>query len=65
VAGPSRSRNGSPGAYIPLKPVAVCRAGRKNHRRDKLSGDFPGSPITLDFVLQFKDGKISLLEIPS
>jgi hypothetical protein len=29
----------------------------------KLSGDFPGSPVTLDFVFQLEDGKISSLEI--
>jgi hypothetical protein len=31
----------------------------------KVAGDFPGSPITLDFVFRLKDGKISSLEIQS
>ena len=31
----------------------------------KLTGDFPGSPITLDFVFTLEGGKIAALEIRS
>jgi hypothetical protein len=31
----------------------------------KLTGDFPGSPITLDFVFTLKGGKIAALETQS
>jgi hypothetical protein len=31
----------------------------------KIAGDFPGSPITLDFVFRLNDAKILSLEIQS
>jgi hypothetical protein len=31
----------------------------------KVSGSFPGSPITLDFVFRLENGKIASLDIQS
>ena len=46
-----------------VEPAAVAERDGKTIVATKLSGDFPGSPITLDFVFRLKDGKISSLEI--
>ena len=46
-----------------VEPVAVAGRDGKTIVATKLSGDFPGSPITLDFIFQLEDGKISSLEI--
>ena len=45
--------------------VTWAKAAHETIVATKLSGDFPGSPIKLDFVFQLKDGKISSLEIQS
>jgi hypothetical protein len=48
-----------------LEPLAVAERDGKMIVAMKVAGDFPGSPITLDFVFRLKDGKISSLEIQS
>jgi SnoaL-like domain len=48
-----------------VEPVAVAERDGKIIVATKVSGDFPGSPITLDFVFQLEHGKISSLEIRS
>jgi SnoaL-like domain len=48
-----------------VEPVAVAERDGKTIVATKLSGKFPGSPITLDFVFKLKDDKISSLEIQS
>ncbi len=47
------------------EPVAVAERDGKIIVATKVSGDFPGSPVTLDFVFLLKDDKISSLEIQS
>jgi hypothetical protein len=46
-----------------VEPVAVAERDGKVIVATKVSGDFPGSPVTLDFIYRLKDGKISSLEI--
>jgi hypothetical protein len=46
-----------------VEPVAVAERDGKTIVATKVSGDFPGSPVTLDFIYRLKDGKISSLEI--
>jgi hypothetical protein len=48
-----------------VEPVAVAERDGKIIVATKVSGDFPGSPITLDFVFRLEGGKISSLEIQS
>jgi hypothetical protein len=48
-----------------VEPVAVAERDGKMIVATKISGGFPGSPITLDFAFQLEDGKISSLEIRS
>jgi SnoaL-like domain len=48
-----------------LEPLAVAERDGKLIVATRVSGDFPGSPITLDFVFRLEDGKISSLEIKS
>jgi SnoaL-like protein len=48
-----------------LEPVALTARDGKTVVRTKLTGDFPGSPITLDFVFTLEGGKIAALEIHS
>jgi hypothetical protein len=48
-----------------LEPVAVAARGRRTVVSAKLSGDFQGSPVTLDFVFDLEDDKIASLEIES
>ena len=48
-----------------LEPVSVSSRDGKTIVTCKLSGDFPGSPINLNFVFELHDGKIAFLEIRS
>ena len=48
-----------------LDPVAASERGGKTVVSTKLTGNFPGSPITLDFVFTLEGGKIAALEISS
>ena len=48
-----------------VEPVAVTARGGKTVVSTKLTGVFPGSPITLDFVFTLEGGKIAALEIQS
>jgi SnoaL-like domain len=48
-----------------LKPVASSARGGKTVVSTKLTGNFPGSPVTLDFVFTLEGGKIAALEIKS
>jgi hypothetical protein len=48
-----------------VEPVAIAERDGKIIVATKVSGDFPGSPVTLDFVFRLEDGKISSLEIQS
>jgi hypothetical protein len=48
-----------------LEPVAAAARDGKTVVRTKLTGAFPGSPITLDFVFTLEGGKIATLEIES
>jgi hypothetical protein len=52
------------------KPIELFMSSENTHDlealvRTKLTGDFPGSPITLDFVFTLEGGKIAALEIHS
>jgi hypothetical protein len=48
-----------------LEPVAASARDGKTVVSTKLTGTFPGSPITLDFVFTLESGKIAALEIKS
>ena len=48
-----------------VEPLAVAERGGKIIVATKISGDFPGSPVTLDFVFRLENGKISSLEVQS
>jgi SnoaL-like domain len=48
-----------------VQPVAVTARDGKTVVRTQLTGEFPGSPITLDFVFTLEGGKIAALEIHS
>jgi hypothetical protein len=48
-----------------VEPVAAAARDGKTVVSTKLTGDFPGSPITLDFVFTLEGGKIAALEIQS
>ena len=48
-----------------VEPVAVAERDRKTVVSTKLSGNFRGSPVTLDFVFELKGAKIASLEIES
>ncbi|HXV23250.1 MAG TPA: nuclear transport factor 2 family protein [Alphaproteobacteria bacterium] len=48
-----------------LEPVGASARGGKTIVSTKLTGNFPGSPITLDFVFTLEGGKIAALEIKS
>jgi len=48
-----------------VKPVAVAKRAGKTVVRTEMAGDFPGSPITVDFVFQLNGDKITALEIAS
>jgi hypothetical protein len=46
-----------------VEPVAIAERDGKVIVATKVSGNFPGSPVTLDYVFRLKDGRISSLEI--
>src|SRR4051812_48307913 len=48
-----------------LEPVAASARRGKTVVSTKLTGNFPGSPVTVDFVFTIEGGKISALEIKS
>jgi hypothetical protein len=48
-----------------MEPVAAAARDGKTVVSTKLTGDFTGSPITLDFVFRLEGGKIAALEIQS
>jgi SnoaL-like domain len=48
-----------------LEPVAASARDGKTVVSTKLTGNFPGSPVTLDFVFTLEGGKIAALEIKS
>jgi hypothetical protein len=48
-----------------VEPVAIAERDGKTIVATRVSGDFPCSPITLDFVFRLENGKISSLEVQS
>jgi len=46
-----------------LTPLAITQCAAKTVVETEMSGDFPGSPVTVAFVFQLKDDKIASLEI--
>jgi SnoaL-like protein len=46
-----------------VEPVAAATRDGKIVVSTKLTGNFPGSPVTLDFVFTLEGGKIAALEI--
>jgi hypothetical protein len=48
-----------------FEPLAVTERDGKTIVNTKVTGSFPGSPITLDFVFRLENGKIASLEIRS
>ena len=48
-----------------IEPIAVDQKGGKTIVTNRLTGNFPGSPIELDFVFTLAGGKIVSLEILS
>jgi hypothetical protein len=48
-----------------IEPVAIAECDGKTVVTSKLSGNFPGSPLTLDFVFKLQGDKIASLEIQS
>jgi hypothetical protein len=48
-----------------VEPVAATARDGKTVVSTKLTGNFPGSPVTLDFVFTLEGGKIAALEIKS
>jgi hypothetical protein len=48
-----------------IEPVAVAERDGKTVVTSKLSGNFPGSPVTIDFVFTLEGSKIAALEIQS
>jgi hypothetical protein len=46
-----------------LTPVAVAKRAGKTVVTAEMTGDFPGSPVTVDFVFQLDGDKIASLEI--
>jgi SnoaL-like protein len=46
-----------------VAPLAVAHRDGKTVLEAKLTGNFPGSPLTLEFSFLLKDGKIVSLEI--
>jgi SnoaL-like domain len=49
----------------PVEPVALTARDGKTVVSTTLTGDFPGSPITLDFVFTLEADKIAAVEIHS
>jgi hypothetical protein len=46
-----------------VAPLEIAHRDGKTVLKAKLSGNFPGSPVTLEFSFVIEDGKIALLEI--
>jgi hypothetical protein len=46
-----------------LEPLGSESLGDRTIVQCKVSGDFPGSPVTLRFAFTLRDGKIARLEI--
>lgn len=46
-----------------LRPVAVANRAGKTVVTTEMTGDFPGSPVTVDFVFQIDGDKVASLEI--
>jgi hypothetical protein len=46
-----------------VTPLEVAERDGKTVLKARLDGDFPGSPVTLDFFFVLEDGKIASLEI--
>ena len=46
-----------------IEPLGIRKQGGRTILKGKLIGDFPGSPITIDFSFLLKQGKIASLEI--
>ena len=46
-----------------VTPIAVALRAGKTVVRAEMVGDFPGSPVTVDFVFQLDGDKIASLEI--
>jgi SnoaL-like domain len=46
-----------------VAPLAVAHGGGKTVLKAKLTGNFPGSPVTLEFSFVLEGGKIVSLEI--
>ena len=47
------------------EPTSVARENDRTAVSVTVAGDFPGSPLTLDFVFTLEGGKIAALEIQS
>jgi hypothetical protein len=48
-----------------VEPIAVTVRDGKAVVSTTLTGDFPGSPITLDFVFTLEGARIAALEVQS
>lgn len=46
-----------------IAPLEVAHRGAKTLLKAKVTGTFPGSPVTLEFSFALEDGKILFLEI--
>ena len=46
-----------------VAPLEIARRDGKTVLKAKLSGNFPGSPVTLEFSFVLEEGKIASLEI--
>jgi hypothetical protein len=46
-----------------IEPLAISEKEGRTVLRAKLAGDFPGSPIELDFRFLLEQGKIASLDI--
>ena len=46
-----------------VAPLEIARRDGKTVLKAKLSGNFPGSPVTLEFSFVLEEGKIALLEV--
>ena len=46
-----------------VEPLEVVKRDGKTVLKARLTGNFPGSPVTLEFGFVLEDGKIVLLEI--
>jgi ketosteroid isomerase-like protein len=46
-----------------VEPLSVAQDGAHVTVAGKVSGNFPGSPVQLDYVFELRDGKIQSLEI--